>query len=79
MEKVLYISPIFNNQNGQPQRFLVPAEAVATYAKRDVAVMVLQSFGGIHAQQTSEFLKHHRRLMSAKRKIERNGWFSTVA
>jgi len=79
MEKVLYISPVFSNQNGQPQKFIVPADAVSTYAKRDAALQVLKALGGIYAPMTSECSKQHRKMMSAKRKIERNGWFSVLA
>jgi hypothetical protein len=32
--------------------------------------------GGIYADPTVEFLKHRKKMLSAKRKIQREGWFS---
>lgn len=67
--KVLYTSPL------NDQQFMVPLAGLATYQKRDAALLKMKEMGGIHAPLTPEFLKQHKILMSAKRKIEREGWF----
>jgi hypothetical protein len=74
--KVLYTSPVFKNANGTGRQFMISANAVQTYAKRDAALLVMLSLGGIHAQPTNEFMAQRKAMMSAKRKIEREGWFS---
>jgi hypothetical protein len=74
--KVLYTSPVFKNANGTGRQFMIYANAVQTYAKRDAALLVMLSLGGIHAQPTIEFMAQRKAMMSAKRKIEREGWFS---
>jgi hypothetical protein len=73
--KVLYTSPVFKNADGTGRQFMIPVNAVQTYAKRDAALIVMQALGGIHATLTPEFVAHRKTMMSAKRKIEREGWF----
>ena len=72
MSKVIYHSPAFTS--GGP--FLVPVEALSTYAKRDECLLQMQALGGIHAEPTKEFLKLRSKMLAARRKIERNGWHS---
>jgi hypothetical protein len=79
MMKVPYISPIFRNIDGTPRTFMVPADALATYAKRDDALLKMTNLGGIHADPTPEFMAIRSKMMSAKRKIQRMGWFSQLA
>ena len=74
--KVLYTSPVFKNRDGSARQFMIPANAVETYAKRDAALLVMIAMGGIDATPTPEFIAHRKAAMSAKRKIEREGWFS---
>jgi hypothetical protein len=73
--KVLYTSPVFKNADGSSRQFMIPVKAVQTYAKRDSALLVMTQMGGIHAKLTPEFIAHRKSMMSAKRKIEREGWF----
>jgi hypothetical protein len=73
--KVLYTSPVFKNADGSGRQFKIPLVAIKTYAKRDAALLVMTALGGIHATPTSEFMAHRKAMMSAKRKIEREGWF----
>lgn len=79
MAKIVYTSPVFHNADGTNRTVLIPAEALTTYAKRDAALLKLMELGGIHAELTPEFVKIRSKMMSAKRKIERMGWFSTVS
>jgi hypothetical protein len=79
MLKVQYVSPVFHNADGTSRKVLIPADALTTYAKRDAALLKLMALGGIHAKLTPEFMKIRSKMMSAKRKIERMGWFSQVA
>ncbi len=74
--KVLYTSPVFKNADGSGRQFMIPLVAVKTYAKRDAALLAMTALGGIHAKLTPEFLAHRKSMMSAKRKIEREGWYS---
>lgn len=74
--KVLYTSPVFKNQDGTGRQFMIPANAVQTYAKRDAALLVMTQMGGIYAKLTPEFMAQRKAMMSAKRKIEREGWYS---
>lgn len=76
--KVLYTSPVLKNANGTGRQFMIPVNAVQTYAKRDSALLVMMEMGGIHAQLTPQFIAHRKAMMSAKRKIEREGWFSEL-
>ena len=70
---VLYTSPL-----GGRFQTKVPAEAVATYVMRDAAVMALQAYGGIHAPDIEEVRALRKVILSSKRKINRNGWWSTI-
>jgi hypothetical protein len=74
--KVLYTSPIFKHVDGRARQFMIPAEAVKTYLQRDNALLVMTHLGGIHAEPTVEFLKLRKKMLAAKRKIQREGWFS---
>ena len=74
--KVVYTSPVFKNSDGTLRQFMVPAEAVKTHAKRDSALLAMLALGGIHAQPTAEFMSLRRTMLSAKQKIEREGWFA---
>jgi hypothetical protein len=73
--KVLYTSPVFKNADGSGRQFMIPLIAIKTYAKRDAALLAMTAMGGIYAKLTPEFLAHRKAMMSAKRKIEREGWF----
>jgi hypothetical protein len=73
--KILYTSPVFKNDDGSGRQFMIPLNAIKTYAKRDAALMAMMELGGIHATPTLEFMAHRKTMMSAKRKIEREGWF----
>ena len=72
--KVLYISPVFKNADGSGRQFMIPLNAIKTYAKRDSALLSMMELGGIHADPTPEFMSYRKSMMSAKRKIEREGW-----
>ena len=74
--KVLYTSPVFKNADGTGRQFMIPLKAVQTYAKRDAALLAMTEMGGIYAKITPEFMAQRKAMMSAKRKIEREGWFS---
>ena len=76
--KVIYTSPVFKNADGSPRKFMVAAEGVSTYAKRDAMLVKMIALGGIHAVLTPEFLSYRKKMMAAKKKIEKNGWFSSV-
>lgn len=77
--KVLYTSPVFKDSDGSARQVLIPLHAVETYAKRDAALLAMMALGGIHAAPTPEFMAFRKTMMSAKRKIERNGWYCRVA
>ena len=72
--KVLYTSPVFKNSDGSGRQFMIPLTAIKTYIKRDSALLAMIELGGIHAEPTPEFMSHRKSMMSAKRKIEREGW-----
>ncbi len=76
--KVLYTSPVFKNIDGANRQYMIPVNAIKTYAKRDAALLAMTALGGIHAKLTPEFMAHRKSMMSAKRKIEREGWFCEV-
>lgn len=76
MSKVVYTSPVFTNANGEARKFLIPIDALTTFAKRDENLLKMMSMGGIYAKTTPEFMKIRSKMLSAKRKIERQGWFS---
>jgi hypothetical protein len=73
--KILYTSPVFKNADGSGRQFMIPLNAIKTYAKRDAALLAMIEMGGIHATLTPEFVAQRKAMMSAKRKIEREGWF----
>ena len=73
--QVIYTSPVFKDVIGTARRFRIPLAALATYTKRDQALLACLALGGIHAKPTAEFLAHRRAMLSAKRKIQREGWF----
>ena len=79
MLKVQYVSPVFHNADGASRKVMIPVEALTAYAKRDAALLKLMALGGIHAKPTPEFMKIRSTMMSAKRKIERMGWFSIMS
>ena len=74
----VYASPVFKNQDGTQRLFKIPTKAWSTYTKRDACLMKIMEMGGIHAKLTPELIKTRSKMMSAKRKIEKNGWFSTA-
>ena len=74
--KVTYISPVFTNTDGSPRIFTIPQIAVKTYTKRDSNLLKLKALGGIHAPNTEEVRKARSAMLAAKRKIEREGWYS---
>jgi hypothetical protein len=76
--KVLYTSPVFKNADNTGRQFMIPVNAVQTYAKRDAALLQMIEMGGIHAKLTPEFIAQRKAMLSAKRKIERESWFCTV-
>lgn len=76
--KVLYTSPVFKDVDGKSRQYMIPVKALATYAKRDAALLQMSQLGGIHAQPTKEFMALRKVMLSAKRKIERESWFCTV-
>lgn len=76
--KVVYTSPVFQDAQGSARKFLIPLLALETYAKRDSALLAMMALGGIDAEPTPEFMALRKTMMSAKRKIERNGWYSRV-
>ena len=57
---------------------MVPEEAVSTYVMRDAAILALKAYGGINAPDIREVRALRRVVMSSKRKIERNNWYSTT-
>jgi hypothetical protein len=73
--KVLYTSPVFKDADGSGRQMVIPLHAVETYAQRDAALLAMIALGGIHADPTPEFMSFRKKMMSAKRKIERNGWY----
>lgn len=76
--KVLYTSAFSKTVDGTFRQFMIPVEALSTYAKRDAALIQMSALGGIHAEPTKEFMALRKVMLSAKRKIERKGWFSQV-
>ena len=76
MSKVVYTSPVFSHADGSSRKFLISVNALSTYAKRDECLLKMHELGGIYAKPTPEFLKLRSKMLSAKRKIEREGWFS---
>ena len=78
--KVLYTSPLFfNPKTGSYRTFWIDVKGLKYHQKRDNAVLKLQKLGGIQAPDTAETRKCMKDIRSAKRAIERNGYFSTSA
>lgn len=75
--KVLYTSPLFKHVDGSPRKCWIPLPALNTYSRRDAAVMQLMALGGIDAPSTDETRKLIKTIRNAKRKIEREMWYST--
>ena len=75
---IIYTSPVFKDLDGTARKFSIPVEAVTTYAKRDAALLKLIALGGINAKATPDFLAIRKTMLSAKRKIERQGWSSVA-
>ena len=76
MSKVIYTSPVFSNADGSARKFLVPVEGLSTHAKRDQMLLKMKELGGIYATPTKEFMDCRKKMLAAKRKIEKNGWYS---
>lgn len=74
--KVLYVSPLFQSNN-EPRKFMIPLAGLKYHQKRDNAVLAMMALGGINAPDTAETRKHMAAIRSAKRAIERNGYFAT--
>ena len=67
---VVYNSPFFNTTS------VIPAIALKTYQNRDAALLKLRALGGIAAVPSAEVIKLRARMLAARRKIEREGWYS---
>lgn len=67
---VVYNSPFFNTTS------VIPAVALKTYQKRDAALLKMRALGGIAAVPSAEVIKLRARMLAARRKIEREGWYS---
>lgn len=76
--KVVYTSNVFKDANGTPRKFLIPADAVKTYQKRDEYLQKMIELGGIFAKPTAEFLGYRSKMLAARKKIERMGWHSIL-
>lgn len=75
--KVLYTSPLFfNPETGAYRTFLIDADGLKYHQKRDRAVLKLQELGGVFAPNTAASRKCMREIKSAKRAIEKNGYFA---
>ena len=70
MENIVYVSPFFNTSR------VIPAVALKTYKSRDAALIKMRELGGVAAGATSEMVKLRAKMLAAKRKIEREGWYS---
>ena len=78
MKKIVYTSPLFfNEETGRCRQFLIDPKGLKYHQKRDQAVLMLQTLGGITAPDTAEVRKYRRQILSAKRAIERNGFYAT--
>jgi hypothetical protein len=76
--KIEYTSLVFKNADGSGRKFMIPSDALSTYLNRDTALLAMVDLGGIHATPTQEFMALRRKMLSAKRKIERNGWHCSM-
>ena len=78
MKKIVYTSPLFfNEETGRCRQFLIDPAGLKYHQKRDTAVLMLQTLGGINAPDTPEVRKYQRQILSARRAIERGGYYST--
>ena len=75
--KAIYSSPVFKDVNGNARKFLIPLESWSTHVQRDLMLLKMLELGGIGAKPTPEFMGYRKKMMAAKKKIEKNGWFST--
>ena len=75
--KVLYTSPLFSNIDGTARQFMIDIKGIKFHAKRDAAVLRMKELGGIYAPATPEVVALRKQILSAKRSIERNGFFAT--
>lgn len=68
---VVYNSPFFNTSS------VIPAVALKTYQKRDAALIRMRELGGVAAgYKNPEVIKLRAKMLAARRKIEREGWYS---
>lgn len=70
MENMVYVSPFFNTSS------VIPAVALKTYKNRDLALIKMRELGGVAAGATPEMIKLRAKMLAAKRKIDREGWYS---
>ena len=78
MKKIVYTSPLFfNPESGHCRQFLIDPAGLKYHQKRDTAVLMLQSLGGINAPDTPEVRKYLKAIRSARRAIEKYGFYST--
>lgn len=75
--KAIYNSPVFKDVNGNARKFLIPLQGLSTHVLRDSMLLKMIELGGIGAKLTPEFMAYRKKMMAAKKKIEKNGWFST--
>ncbi len=75
--KIVYTSPVFKNADGTARQFMIPIAGLKAHQARDNAVLKMMTLGGIHAPDTPEVRKLMAAIQRAKRKIAREGWFST--
>lgn len=69
---------VYNSPAPGRAKTKVPKEAVATYVMRDAALIALKAYGGINAPDIEEVRALRKVILSSKRKIDRNGWWSTI-
>ena len=74
----IYVSPVFKSVDGSQKMFRIHVDAWKYYVRRDQALLALIELGGIHAPDTEIVRKLRRKMLSAKRAIERKGYFSTM-
>ena len=68
---VVYNSPFFNTSS------VIPAVALKTYQKRDAYLIRMRELGGVAAgYKNPEVIKLRAKMLAARRKIEREGWYS---
>lgn len=76
--KVLYVSPVFKNEDGSGRKFMIPLAGLKAHMARDRAVLKMMELGGINAPDTLETRKLMGAIRRAKKTIEKNGWYSTA-